>query len=120
MTKKKALTGAIIVMVIWFAMWGFGYWYLSNQVNTASTRGFIEDSTVFLNSDDDFADRYGQLSNNVPISKAPTANADAASREYYMDFRCTTGKGEYNIRVYNTWDEANSTWLFRYEELPAG
>ena len=59
MSKKTALTGAIIIMVIWFAIWGFGYWYLNQQVETASTRGFIQQATNFLSKDDSFADTYG-------------------------------------------------------------
>lgn len=115
MTKKKALTGAIIIMVIWFAMWGFGYWYLSNQVNTASTRGFIEGATDFLSADDGFIDQYGQLTAIEAQDEAPISNESAVSTEYYMDFCCTTNTGEYTIRVYQTWNEE---WTFRFEELP--
>ena len=117
MSKKTALIGAIIIMVVWFAIWGFGYWYLHQQVNTASTRGFIQDATAFLSADDSFADDYGQLSKMDAESKAPVNNEGAATREYYMDFACTTNQGEYRIRVYQYWDEASETWLLRYEEL---
>ena len=119
MSKKKALTGAIVVMVIWFAMWGFGYWYLANQVNTASTRGFAETASEFLTKQESFLDQYGQPSSIKPISEAPVKNDTAATTEYYMDFRCITNKGEYSIRVYQTWGE-NESWVLRYEELPTG
>ena len=118
MSKKTALTGAIIIMVVWFAIWGFGYWYLGQQVNTASTRGFIQDATNYLSADDSFAEKYGQLSQMNAESDAPVNNEGAATREYYMDFICTTGTGEYRIRVFQTWDAENETWLLRYEELP--
>ncbi len=117
MSKKTALTGAIIIMVIWFAIWGFGYWYLNQQVETASTRGFIQQSTDFLSKDDSFADTYGQLTNIKTVSEAPIKNESAATQEYYMDFTCTTNAGDVNIRVYQYWDEAGETWLQRYEAL---
>lgn len=117
MSKKTALTGAIIIMVVWFAIWGFGYWYLGQQVNTASTNGFIQDAIGYLSKDDGFADEYGQLTDMKAISEAPVNNEGAATREYYMDFTCTTGKGEFTIRVYQYWDEAGEKWLLRYDEL---
>ena len=117
MSKKTALTGAFIIMVIWFAIWGFGYWYLGQQVNTASTRGFIQDATDYLSKDNGFADEYGQLTKMDPVSEAPVNNEDAATREYYMDFTCVTDKGEFTIRVYQYWDEAGEQWLRRYEAL---
>lgn len=117
MSKKTALIGAIIIMVVWFAIWGFGYWYLNQQVNTASTQGFIQDATAFLSADESFADKYGQLTNMHAVSQAPIENEDAATREYYMDFTCTTGQGEYSIRVFQFWDAENEKWLQRYAEL---
>ena len=117
MSKKTALIGAIIIMVVWFAIWGFGYWYLNQQVNTASTRGFIQDATVYLSNDDSFADTYGQLTDMKTVSEAPVNNKDAATREYYMDFTCTTNKGQWNIRVFQTWNETEEKWTLRYEEL---
>ena len=117
MSKKTALTGAIIILVIWFAIWGFGYWYLHQQVNTASTRGFIQDATGYLSGDDSFSDKYGQLSEMNAVSEAPVNNEGAATREYYMDFTCTTDQGEFSIRVFQYWDEAGEIWLLRYEEL---
>lgn len=117
MSKKMALTGAIIIMVIWFAIWGFGYWYLGQQVNTASARGFIQDATGYLSSNNSFADEYGKLTDMKTVSEAPVSNEDAATREYYMDFTCTTDKGEFTIRVFQYWDEEKETWLRRYEEL---
>ena len=119
MSKKTALIGAIIIMVIWFAIWGFGYWYLGQQVNNASTRGFVQDASVFLSKDDSFADEYGQLTDMKTLSEAPINNEGAATREYYMDFACTTNKGEFTIRVFQYWDEASESWLRRYEPLPA-
>lgn len=116
-SKKTALIGAIIIMVIWFALWGFGYWYLGQQVNTASTRGFIQDATTYLSKDDSFADEYGQLTDMKTLSEAPIQNEDAATREYYMDFTCITSKGEFTIRVFQYWDEAGETWLQRYAQL---
>lgn len=117
MSKKTALTGAIIIMVIWFAIWGFGYWYLGQQVNTASTRGFIQEATNFLSSDNSFADEYGKLTDMEAVSDAPVNNEGAATREYYMDFACTTDKGECSIRVFQAWDEVGEKWVLRYEEL---
>ena len=117
MSKKTALIGAIIIMVIWFAIWGFGYWYLNQQVNTASTRGFITTATSYLSNDNSFADQYGQLTDMKTVSQAPVNNEGAPTREYYMDFTCTTGTGEFNIRIFQYWDEEGEKWLLRYEEL---
>lgn len=117
MSKKTALIGAIIIMAIWFAIWGFGYWYLNQQVNTASTRGFIRDAENYLSAEESFADQYGQLSEMHPTSEAPVHNEGAATREYYMDFTCKTSTGEFNIRVFQYWNEEKETWLRRYEEL---
>ena len=117
MSKKTALIGAIVIMLVWFCLWGFGYRYLNQQVSTASTRGFVQSATSYLSNDNTFADEYGLLTDMKTVSSAPVNNGNEDTMEYYMDFTCITAKGEYSIRIFQTWDDAAEKWVLRYEEL---
>ena len=119
MSKKKALTGAIIVMVIWFALWGFMFWYLSQQVDTAGTGRFVQNAMKYISENSEFADTYGKLESMGTEDTEPIANEGAEAMEYYMDFTCVTAKGEVKIRVYQTVPEdRDGDWQPRYEVLP--
>ena len=119
MSTKTAMTGAIIVMVIWFALWGLGYRYLAKIANEANTQGYIQRANSYLSQDESFLEKYGQLKEAItPISQVPTHSEDESVDESYMDFTCITDKGEWTIRVYHTWNETDGEVL-RYEELPA-
>ena len=117
-SKKTALIGALVIMVIWFAMWGFGLKYFSNQVNKASTLGFIEQAQTYITESNDFADQYGKLNEMRVDSEKPIKNEVGDTVQYYMDFTCVTANGEVKVRVSQTWE--NDTWVLGYEELTKG
>ena len=119
MSKKTAITGAIIVMIVWFAIWGIAIRYLHKQTTMASNRGFIQDAVNYISADEEFAQEYGKIAEVTPEGKAPIQNESAPTKEYYMDFTCTTDTGEHRVRVYQYWNAEKEGWYLRYEALPA-
>jgi len=119
MSTKKALTGAIIVMVVWFAIWGIALNYLRKQTNMASNRGFIQDAVNYISTSEEFTQEYGKLTEVTPEGEAPIQNESAATKEYYMDFTCITESGTQRVRVFQYWNTEKEGWYLRYEALPA-
>lgn len=119
MSKKTAITGAIIVMIVWFAIWFFAIRYLNNQTKMASNRGFINDAVNYISADADFNQTYGKLTEVTPEAEEPTQNESATTKEYYMDFTCITESGTHRVRVFQYWNAETESWNLRYEALPA-
>ena len=117
LSKKTAFIGAISIMLVWFAIWGFALWYFSGQVNDASTRGFVEQAQTYMAENSEFTDRYGKLTAIQTDSEKPVKNEVGETVQYYMDFTITTASGDVKVRVSQTWE--NETWVLGYVELPA-
>lgn len=118
LSKKTAITGAIIVMIVWFAIWGIALNYLHKQSSMASNRGFIQDAVNYISADEEFAQAYGKLSEVTPEAEAPTQNEAAPTKEYYMDFTCITESGTHRVRIFQYWNAEKEAWYLRYEPLP--
>lgn len=113
-TRVWILAVVIAVILIIVSIWVVGYRYLSNRIDNSTRQSFIDESELFLLSDDDFKNEYGTLISMESEDQMPVKNDAVDLTEYYMDFICTTSKGEFNIRVYHTW---NDGWSFKYEDL---
>ena len=107
---------AAAACLIFVSVWAIGYSYLSGRLNNDIRELFIEESTSYLSSDEDFKNQYGLLISLESQDKMPIENKGSALTEDYMDFRCVTDRGEFQIRVYHTWSDG---WSYRFEELGA-
>ena len=117
MSKKKAITGAIIVMIVWFAIWGIALKYLSKTNEAASIKNFVLYATDFISENATFQEEFGNPIEMTVTSESIMVNENATT-EYYMDFVCSTDTGEHNIRVFRYQNQETQEWLMRYEALP--
>ena len=117
MGKKRVWIIVAIISAVVIACWAvfaIGYPYASRMVNNATRQGFIEECKKYLLSDDDFIDNYGTLISLESENKMPLEDKKAELQTHYMDFVCVTDRGEYDIRVYQIWDDG---WYCSYEEI---
>ena len=118
-SKKKAMIGAIVVMVVWFAIWGIALRYLSNQTEKASVSNFIGACKEYASKNEAFQTEFGKLVDFKTEQEAYTENP-AAPGEYYMDFICTTDRGEFTVRIFGCKDpNSRGPLITRHEALPA-
>ena len=120
MSKKKALIGAIVVMVVWFAVCFFAIRYISNTREAASYNNFKGGAETFMQTDEAFIQQYGKISTSIPESNQLAANEAATIREAYLDFTCTSDAGvEFRVRIFGHTDSETNKIVYRYEALPA-
>lgn len=105
---------SVIAIALFVLAWTIGYSLLSDRVDDATRNGFVNEAQAFLANDDTFLTNYGEIISMTSEDDMPHKNQEAEQTEYYMDFKCTTNRGEFLIRVYHVW---NDGWSFRYDEL---
>ena len=111
---KKRILIIVAVIVIAIITWCILFTLLSRRVDNATRQGFINDCEAFLLSDETFIENYGTLVSINSDDEMPTQISNGEYNKYYMNFTCTTQKGEFNIRVHLAYDNG---WVFSYEEL---
>ena len=103
---------AVILVVI--SIWAIVYPYFLNRVENSTRQSFIDETVSYLSTEENFVNRYGLLISAESECELPIKNEASKLTEYYMDFICTTEKGQFVIRVYHTWTES---WTYRFEEI---
>lgn len=112
--KKVYIFILLAVFIIAVAVWGVLYSLLSSRIDNATRQGFINDCETFLLTDDNFISNYGNLISLTSNDDMPTEIEKGEHKQYYMNFVCTTDRGEFDIRVYLTFE---NEWTYSYEDL---
>ena len=114
--KRKTILIIVISAVLFLALWGVGYTYLNHRIKNIERQGFIDDARSFLDSDEEFITTYGRISSFETDTDYPIEyNENSDCEKWYMDFDCSTDKGQFQMRVYHVYDQGN--WRFEYEEI---
>ncbi len=114
--KRKTILIIVISAVLFLTVWVIGYTYLNHRIKNIERQGFIDDARSFLNSDQEFVETYGSISSfetdtNYPIEY----DDDSDYKKWYMDFDCSTEKGQFRMRIYQVFDKGS--YRFEYEEI---
>ena len=114
MKKRTILIIIIAGIVLYAAVWGVAYSYATQKMNNIEREGFIEEAVEYLNSNEEFLSQFGVLIQAKSDDKMPIKNKESANTQYYMDLICTTEKGQFNIRAYNTYTDG---WSWSFEQI---
>lgn len=116
MKKTHILILVIIVLIVLLAIsiWAVAYPYFSNRIDNSTRQSFIDETILFLSTDEEFINKYGLLVSIESKDKLPIKNELSKQTEYYMDFNCVTENGTFDIRVYHTFQDM---WAYRFEEI---
>lgn len=115
--RKPHILVLIIVIVIFLvviSIWAVAYPYFSKRIDNATRQSFVDETILYLSTEEEFVNKYGSLISAESEDKLPIKNKASELKEYYMDFICITDKGQFCIRVYHTWSE---NWTYKFEEI---
>ena len=104
----------VVVILLVFSIWAIAYPYFLDRIDNSTRQSFINETTSYLSTNEEFINKYGLLVSLESKDKLPIKNETSKLTEYYMDFTCVTENGHYNIRVYHTW---SNTWTYSFEEI---
>lgn len=114
MKKQYIVILGVIILIIFMviSIWTIAYPYFLKKTDNSTRQSFIDETMLYLSTDEEFISKYGPPVSINSNDKLPIKNTDSKLTQYYMDFTCVTENDSFSIRVYHTWID---TWTYSYE-----